>query len=328
MLPGEMKDVPDSQIIAKIGTEAVLRSDIKAMAYTIVQAKKLDIPPDQLQAFFDMAERPLLKQLIEMKLVYNDAIHSIPAEGMKKITGNINDQFDKEQLPKLMTAAGVSTRQELEAKLRERGNSIEWERRLFFEKNIHVGWLQQKIKQDQEIPASDILGYYTQHLADYEFPGQAKWEELMVSFSRVPDKQTAKAMLADMGNAVMRGAAFAEVAKARSDGITAGDGGLYTSTTQGSLTSKELDTQIFQLPLNRLSRIIETDRGVHIIRVLERKDAGRKTFEEVQTEIRKKLKEQSFEKQLKAYLDELKQKTPVWTVYDDKPGGLEGQPSQ
>jgi hypothetical protein len=328
VLPGEPKDVPDSQIVAKIGTEAVLRSDIKAMTYAVLQQKKLDVPADQMEQFFTMAERPLLKQLVEMKLVYNDAIHNIPAEGMKKIQAGINDSFDKEQLPQLLTTYGVSTRQELEAKLRERGSSIETERRSFFEKNLYSGWMHEKIKRDQEISAAEILGYYTQHTADYEFPAQARWEELMVSFSHVTDKQAAFDTIAGMGNDVMRGAALAEIAKAKSDGLTAANGGVFDWTTQGSLAAKQVDAAVFQLPVGKLSQIIETDRGYHIIRVVERKDAGRKSFEDTQSEIKKKLKEQNLDRQVKTYLDDLRKKTPIWTIFDNQPGGLDGPPKE
>ncbi len=328
VLPGEPKDIPDSQIIAKVGTEAILRSDIKALTYAVLQQKKFDVPPDQMEQFFAMAERPLLKQLVEMKMVYNDAVHSIPADGMKKIQAEIGGSFDKEQLPKLLEANGVSTRQELEAKLRQRGSSIEWERRSFFEKNLYGGWMREKVKHDDEISAAEILAYYTQHMADYEFPAQARWEELMVSFSRFPDKDTAKATLAEMGNAVMQGASFAEIAKARSDGFTAASGGAFDWTTQGSLAAKQIDAAVFQLPVGRLSQIIETDRGYHIIRVVERKDAGRKSFEETQSEIKKKLKDQNLDRQVKTYLDNLKKKTPIWTIYDNQPGGLDGPPKE
>ena len=51
-----------------------------------------------------------------------------------------------------------------------------------------------------------------------------------------------------------------------------------------------LDEAIFTLPLNRLSEIIEDDRGVHIVRVLERTEGGHQSFESVQDSIREKIK--------------------------------------
>ena len=173
-----------------------------------------------------------------------------------------------------------------------------------------------------------MLGYYTDHHADYEFKAQARWEEMMVSFDRFPDKGAAWATIANMGLAVQHGQPFAEMAKAQSQGVTAYNGGAYDWTTQGSLAAKNIDENIFALPVGALSEIIKTDRGFHIVRVLERKAAGRKSFEETQAEITKKLKEDKRESQIKKYLDGLRQKTPVWTMFDNQPGGIEGPPKK
>src|SRR5262249_26769978 len=159
-------------------------------------------------------------------------------------------------------------------------------------------WLRQQVKSEDQVPLASVLGYYQEHVDDYKFAAQARWEELMVSFASFSDKQSAFAALADMGNQIMQGAPFADVAKARSQGPTAADGGAYDWTNQGSLSSKELDQAIFglNLPLNSLSQIIETKGGFHIIRVLERKPGGKKTFEDAQGEIKKKIKDESYEK--------------------------------
>ena len=133
-----------------------------------------------------------------------------------------------------------------------------------------------------------------------------------------------------MGNQVMQGASLAEVAKAGSQGPTASSGGSYDWTNQGSLSSKEIDQAIFSLPVGSLSEIFETSRGCHIVRVIERKPAGKKSFEDAQTAIKDQLKKENIKSQVDKYLSEVKKKTPVWTIYDDQPGGLEGpkQPEQ
>src|SRR4029078_13201009 len=108
-----------------------------------------------------------------------------------------------------------------------------------------------------------------------------------------------------------QGRPFAEIAQTQSQGVTAYNGGAYDWTTQGSLAAKNIDENIFALPVGALSEIIKTDRGFHIVRVLERKAAGRKSFEETQAEITKNLKEDKRESQIKKYLDGLRQNTPV-----------------
>ena len=122
-------DTPDDHIVARVGSEAILVSDIKAFLQQMVELKGGgEIKPDQLEAVFQESARPILKHLVEMKLVSNDAIHTIPAEGLKKIQANINDDFDKKQLPEMMKRSKAATRRELEAQLRKTGRSLEWER--------------------------------------------------------------------------------------------------------------------------------------------------------------------------------------------------------
>src|SRR5262249_1068759 len=159
----------------------------------------------------------------------------------------------------------------------------------------------QQVKFDEPVPFGDVSGYYFEHHADYEFKAQARWEELMVSFDRFPDKGSAWATIANMGLAVQQGRPFAEIAKTQSQGVTAYNGGGYEWTTQGRLAAKGIDENIFALPVGALSKIITTDRGFHIVRVLERKPAGRKSFEETQAEITKKLKDDKRENQIKKY---------------------------
>jgi parvulin-like peptidyl-prolyl isomerase len=324
VLPGAPREFTDAQVVAKVGSEAILASDVKLFIQDIVDQKKIDVPPDQREQLFAGAARPVLKQMIDIKLVYNDCIHTIPKEALGKIQSSVNEEFDKSQLPKLLKDNDVSTRQELEAKLRDQGRSLDAMRRTFFERVMQGQWLQEKVKLNQEPTLSELLGYYEQHHSDYEFPSQARWEELMVRYDKFPDKASAWAAIAQMGIQVQQGAPLADVAKASSQGFTAEQGGVNDWTTKGSLTSTEIDEALFKLPVGSLSTIITSDRGFHIVRVVERKNAGRKPFEETQAEIKKQLKTQANDKQLKKYLDDLRQKTPVWTVYDTEPGGIDG----
>ena len=178
-------------------------------------------------------------------------------------------------------------------------------------------WLQQQIKdKDEEIPFSDLLAYYQNNGTKFDHEGVALWEELSISFSRVPDKNSAKAAIIQMGNDVLSGRPFAEVAKAGSQGLTAANGGLRDWTTQGSLKSAIMDEAIFKLPVMRMSQILEDEDGLHIVRVIQRKEAYRTPFKDAQVEIRKTLKEEQFNKKREDYLSKLRQQNPIWTIFD------------
>ena len=140
----------------------------------------------------------------------------------------------------------------------------------------------------------------------------------MVRFTRFPDKAAAFDAIAQTGNQIIHGKSFAEVAKAKSDGPTAQNGGRRDWTTKGSLVAEELDRALFGLPVGELSQIIETKFGFHIIRVIERKDASRTPFVEAQVTIRDKIREQKGKEQHQAFVEKLKTRTPVTTIFDDE----------
>ena len=271
--------------------------------------------------FVDMQRRGILQNLIhkqvESKLIYLDFQHTVPKENQPNIEMMLNRQFDQMQLPVLLKREGVQSREELEHKLRAKGSSLERERRIFTEKLIARQWIYQQLKVDEEVTHEQMLDWYQSHLAEFEKPARVRWEEMMISFSRHASHEEAYATIAALGNQVLAGASLADVAKARSDGSTASRGGQRDWTTKGSLVSTELDQAIFSLPLGRLSPIIESKSGYHIVRVTERQEASRTPFLEAQKEIKEKIKKDRMNKQSQEFLDKLRKSYPVWTIFDE-----------
>ncbi|MCR4415205.1 MAG: peptidyl-prolyl cis-trans isomerase [Thermoguttaceae bacterium] len=111
---------------------------------------------------------------------------------------------------------------------------------------------------------------------------------------------------------------MATSAKERSDGPTAANGGLRDWTSRGSLTAEILDRAIFGLPVGEMSPILEEDKLMHIVRVVERQEAQRTPFAEAQAEIREKIRKQRETAAREAFLARLRQQIPVWTVFDEE----------
>ena len=133
----------------------------------------------------------------------------------------------------------------------------------------------------------------------------------MVRFDRIGSHDGAQQSIVEIGNKIVYGASFSEIAKKHSHGFQADDGGLHDWTTQGSLVSKELDQAIFSLPLNVLSDVIETEKGLHIIRVVERENASVVQFRDAQIDIRKKLEQKKRAEAFEDQLAKLRSEIPV-----------------
>jgi parvulin-like peptidyl-prolyl isomerase len=314
------------EVVAVVGDEPILAGDMMGPVNQWLEANKDKIPPARQEAFRRRLMEQALEGEIQNKLLYLDFHRRLKAKGvgpekMTEIQNRIFDAFDEKRLPQMMEKAKVSSPAELDAKMREQGTSLLKHKRQFAQMVMGQEGLKDsgQINHDPVITHAQMLDYYYAHIEEYQFPAKAKWEHLMARFDKFPDKATAYEAMRAMGTEVyLGGAPLWAVAKRSSHGVTADNGGQFDSTTQGSLKSKVLDEAIFALPLNQLSPILEDEEGFHIVRVLERSEAGRTSFETAQSEIKEKLKKEDVEKQTAAYLADLRQRTPVWTIFDEE----------
>jgi len=323
--PGAGKIVPceGARILARVGPHVILASDVNGPVDAILQRYEGRMSARQLKATRRTLLRQALEQQIENKLVYCDARRTIPEEGFPQIEARLVEQFEKVEVQNMMKRTGAGSRRELDEKLTGLGSSLERERKRFVEEVLVAQWKRQQTESNEEITHDQMLAYYRQNLADYEHPAQARWEQITVRVARHASKAAARAALIRSGNRLLDGVPFATVARQSSDGSTASSGGLRDWTTKGSLRSQKLDRAIFGLPVGQLSPILDDGQELHIIRVVERKEAGRTPFEQTQAEIRKKLRQQQAEKKKQQYLARLKEQIPVWTVFDEQPAAAD-----
>ena len=309
-----------AQILAKVGSDVVLASEVTAAANEILAQNKDRIPPGQLDAQRELLIQKLLEQRIEIKAIYQDAKRQVPPEGLANIEQRLAEQFESVEVPKRMERAKAASRRELEEKFRKLGTSLEREKRSFIERTLAQQWIGEQIKSDKDATHDEILAYYQDHVADFEKPARARWEQLTVRVPRYTDGSEAYARLAEMGNQLMRGTPMADVLKAQRGGAVECGGGPRDWITKDSLDiSRTVEEAVFGLPVGRLSRIFRDGDAFYIVRVLEREEMKRTPFEEAQVEIRKKIGQLHRRSQLAAYTARVKEQIPVWTIFDDPP---------
>lgn len=307
-------------VVARVGPEVVLAGDLltpSALAW--LEKVSPGLKPEQVKELKLQICRQVLPQHVESLVIYVDACRTIPEDRLPDIEKKVNEAFDEQQLPRLIKDAGLANSVEYEQLLKSRGQSLDRIRKTFFERALAQQWVQQKVTSDEEIPHADMIAWYQNHLADYDFPAKAKFEQLTARITPTQTRDQAWNKLAAMGNDVLEGKPFAEIARTRSEGPTAATGGAYDWTTKGSLASKVLDEAIFRLPVGQLSTILDDGTALHIVRVTERTEAGRTPFVEAQVGIRQDLMDERRKREMDDYLAKLKDRTPVWTIFDGEP---------
>jgi parvulin-like peptidyl-prolyl isomerase len=129
-------------------------------------------------------------------------------------------------------------------------------------------------------------------------------------------KDEARDAIVRMGNQALQGADFTTVAKT---GNSDSDGAVCDWPDKSARIPQEVEKAIAGLPAGQMSPILEDWWGYYIVRVVERLAAYHQPFDEVQSDIREKIKQQRTNEQMQTYLTRLREQTPVWTVLDDKP---------
>jgi hypothetical protein len=317
------------KVIARVDDQVVLACEVLWKVNLILEDGQRKLPPGSKVSpqELELGRRQLMQKevasMVDRKLLFNQFRRGVPPENMPKIEENLRQPFEEHELPGLMKQLNVDNQRDLEIELARLGSSLADVRRGFNERLMASEWIRSKVKVNEDVGPDEMIDYYRTHLADYDFPSKARWEELMVNKSRFKDAATAYAEIAQMGNSVWQigtqksvsGAAFADIAKAKSDGFTAKAGGVHDWTTKGALQCKAIDDGLFTLKIGQMSSIIDSGPSFHIIRVLERTDAGRKAFTDVQADIRDRLKEQRYQKEAVKYLTKLRQDARIWTVF-------------
>jgi parvulin-like peptidyl-prolyl isomerase len=203
-----------------------------------------------------------------------------------------------------------------DAMLRSKGSSLRQVKHAWAEDQLVRYFNFQKMDMDPEISHQEMLEYYQSHEQDFFHGARVKWEEVMVRFDKFPSRDEAFQQIVTLGNEIAYGAALDAVAKRSSHGVTAHRGGAYDWTDKGTLLDKKMEQELFTLPVGYLSDLIESDQGVHIVRVIERQDAYHTPFRDAQVQIKEKLLNEKRDALIGEHLAKLRAEIPVEILWE------------
>jgi parvulin-like peptidyl-prolyl isomerase len=307
-----LKHFEPGRVVALVGGEPIFVGDMLFEANQIIEAKIPQAPESAKQIQRKRIMKAMTKKFVDQKLLYVDAMGKLP-EGanvddlIKQATGIFNEQV----LPDMMKSSGVKNITEFDGNLRVQGSSLRQVRTAWAKDQLARQFVQQSLNIDQTVTHQEMLDDYLANKEKYAIRAKSKWEQIMVRFDKSESRSAAKKKIAEIGNKVIHGANLAAVAKKHSDGFRATQGGQHDWTGKGALVLKEIDSAIFTLPIGKLSDIIESRDGYHIVRVLDRNEASHTPFTEAQLEIKKRLKNDKINAAFEKHLESVRERIPV-----------------
>jgi peptidyl-prolyl cis-trans isomerase D len=172
-----------------------------------------------------------------------------------------------------------------------------------------------KIESGVQITQQELQAYYDQHRDQYRTPEQVKVSHILIKTplpgpdGKVDEKgvQDAQRRAEGLLKQLKGGANFEDLAKKYSeDPGSAKQGGSLGWIGRGR-TVPEFEKAAFSLPIGKISDLVKSSYGFHIIRVDAKQDAHMKTLDEVKDQIEPILKQQQAQQLAQKDADDLLQ---------------------
>jgi peptidyl-prolyl cis-trans isomerase SurA len=246
------------KIVAKVGGEVIFHSDVEEQMAMMRERKGNPGKTEQCTILESLMAQAMLVHYakIDSVEVTDDQVESEIDARMNQILAYMNNDR------KLFQEVYGQTVSEMREQVKE-----DMLRKLLGDK------MQSEIMSKVEVTPSEVVDFFGKIPKDSlpYFNAEVELAEI-VMFPEINAEERAKAL--DKINKVKEqlkgGADFAELARKYSDDGSARDGGDLGWTTRGSFVP-EFEATAFQLEVNQISEIIETEFGYHIIQLLERR---------------------------------------------------------
>jgi peptidyl-prolyl cis-trans isomerase C len=177
-----------------------------------------------------------------------------------------------------------------------------------------------KVKQYLAQKANLDLGdealekYYEEHKEDYKQEASIKARHILIKVPEGADEAKiaeAKKKAEELAEkAREKNTDFAELARKNSQGPSATNGGLLDYFTPDRMV-KPFSEAAFSLEPGKISDPVRTKFGFHVIKVIDKKDAETKSFEEVKDSIKKRLENEGLRNAMKSTIEKLRAEADI-----------------
>jgi peptidyl-prolyl cis-trans isomerase D len=162
------------------------------------------------------------------------------------------------------------------------------------------------VRADVTVSDFEMKQYYTGHLSDYRVPDRVKVSHILFKTTGKSPEEVKKleATAKDVLAKIKAGANFADMARKYSQDTSASNGGDIGWITHGQ-TVKEFEDVAFNMQPGKVSGLVHTTYGIHIIKVLDKQTAHLQAFNDVKDSIHDTLLRQKMVAARQAYADKL-----------------------
>jgi len=144
-----------------------------------------------------------------------------------------------------------------------------------------------KMRSQVTVSDSELRQYYEQHQSEYRLPDRVSAQHILFKTQEKKPEEIAaiRQKARDVLERAKKGEDFESLAKQFSEDTSAANGGDLGSFTRGQMVP-EFEQVAFSLTPGAISDLVQTQFGIHIIKVKEKQEARNRPFEELKEAVR------------------------------------------
>lgn len=297
--PAQAAEVKDA--VQLINGVAITRAEVERATRVLLSqsGKPQQLPPQAMQ----QATQQALDQLTMAELLYQEAA--------KLEIKDLDQQVEKKVAE---SKALYPSPAAFDEALKGSGLTVEEMTRNARKSIVINTFIEERFASKVEVSEAEAQKFYQENQDKYfTRPENARASHILVKVDekmKPEEKQKAKEKAEALLKRVQGGEDFAAVAKAESGCPSATVGGDLGTFGRGQMVPP-FEKAVFDLKPGEISSVVESQFGFHIIKLAEKHEAGKVSYEETKGKILEYLKGEKVRQQVTAFVEELKSKAKI-----------------
>jgi peptidyl-prolyl cis-trans isomerase C len=282
-----------------VNGEAISKADFEKAVMNVEASAGGPVPPAQR----DRVYRGVLDQLIGFRLLIQESKNRktvVPDAELDKRVAQIRSRFPSEEAFKKALDEQQVTVEEL------RADALN---------DMLVGtMLQTEVAPKVSVTPEQVNDFYQKNPTQFQQPERVRASHILISFPQNADdaaKKEARTKAAEVLKEVKAGKDFAALAKQHSTDPGSGPNGGDLGFFQKGQMVPPFEQAAFALKPGETSDLVESQFGVHIIRMVDRQAGRTIPIDEVRPKIQQYLEGQGRQQQTQAFVETLKAKGKI-----------------
>lgn len=285
-------------VVVRVGDRIVTRTQYERRLRETMNEIEHTAPPAQRAELKEKARQGLVDELVSELLIKDRADRlglSVTEAEVKDAIERLKQQYgiqSDEQFEQSLRSSGL-TRAEMEARLRDTLMT-----------NKVFG---RELRNRSEATDQELRERYNREKDHYRLPERAHLREIVVLKPEAPGQlDEARQRANELAEAARKqGTDFAQLATTMSESGSREKGGDLGEVAKGDLVA-DLDQAVFNAAAGSVIGPLETQSAWHIIKVEQRLPSEVPAFESIKDRLRQDATEETFERDYKAYIENLR----------------------